>query len=241
MKMKCKQCGVEFESKRVDAKFCSGKCRTASYEKYQEQAGEAVPQPSFSQPTTMEEWEPYLMKGEIGPVGQVGPLGHQGEPGPSGQEPENVSSRSDKPLLTGRATPGLFYPGWTRPKYWMRLRDLPESERAEFHAFLKGRNCPVDPTLPTEEQDFYHPWAYSEWKNPPHPDYKSGKADMTKDPSVPMTIPAGESPEQIKERLKRIKSYNETMEPRHHLSESKLRSILKAGGYNPNLARTVYT
>lgn len=225
MKTECLYCHAEYEAERASSKFCSESCK----KRFQRER----------LPVLLDEVEKSrarvsLSNREI-----------KSEPvfwsGPSLGEPQPDGSFKSKLLLTGRATPGLMYPGWSRPKYWLRLRDLPGDEQGPFHTFLKGRNNPVDPTLPTEEQDFYHPWAYSEWKNPPHPDYASGKADMTKEPLVPMTIPKGETPEQIKVRLGRIRDYNSTMEPRHHLSESKLRAILKKGGYSPDLARQVFS
>ncbi len=222
MKITCEnpECGKEFEAERASARFCSGACKMKHVRSLRKpEQAEIKSEPSDEEIKAMDKEDQDYRDKVM-------------------DEIQNLPVSTKKPLLTGRASPGLAYPEWSRPKYWLRLRDLPEDEQGPFHAFLKGRNNPTDPTLPTEEQDFYHPWAYSEWKNP---EEKVATEPYPTGPLVPMTIPKGETPEQIKVRLGRIRDYNSTMEPRHHLSESKLRAILRKGGYSPDLAKHVFS
>lgn len=233
---KCRLPDREFEASRADAKFCSPSCKQCSHRAFEKQA-ELSPAEKIQK--SLDDGDEMYRENarRLAEAHTIDPtipdtvvLEWEAEAVAGSKE------RTKKHLTTGRATPGLNYPGWSRPKYWLRLRDLPEGEQGPFHNFLKGRNNPVDPTLPTEEQDFYHPWAYTEFKNP-----EEAESKPVGQPMVPMTIPKWETPEQIKVRLGRIRDYNSTMEPRHHLSESKLRAILKKGGYDPNLARQVFS
>lgn len=48
---------------------------------------------------------------------------------------------------------------------WLRLRDLPGTERAPFETWLNGQACPVVDGIPMEDQDFYYPWDYARWKS----------------------------------------------------------------------------
>lgn len=237
MKFKCTnpECGKEFDSTRSDAKYCSQSCRTKVFR----DKGNAC---TLEPDKVMDEMNQILSEGQaesadqtIRSLDEVYPI-----------QMTNITTK--KHLLTGRTTPGLAYPGWSRPKYWLRLRDLPEDEQGPFHAFLKGRNNPVDPTLPSDQQDFYHPWAYTEWKNPEvvvsgaFPTVAPKNKPAWLDPMlIPPDVPWDDgSAHCMKERLRRLKEYNETMDIRHQLTESKLRHLLKRSGYSPDLAKHAF-
>ena len=47
---------------------------------------------------------------------------------------------------------------------WPRIRNLPESERAEFEKYLEGQTRPWIDGLPANEQDGYYEHDYDRWK-----------------------------------------------------------------------------
>lgn len=48
--------------------------------------------------------------------------------------------------------------------HWPRIRDLPESERVEFHQWLSGQTCPLLTGVSFEDQDAFYPWDYERWQ-----------------------------------------------------------------------------
>ena len=51
-----------------------------------------------------------------------------------------------------------------QPYDWPRIRDLPIHEQVPFWTHLHGQTRPLVQGLPHEEQDFYYPWDYDDWK-----------------------------------------------------------------------------
>lgn len=227
VKIKCSYCGQTKEVKSAKAKFCSDECRNKSFRQ-----GPAITAPveedGSGHPAIVEADRERAFRSE--PVCLM-----EGEP-------VNVF-HSSKPLTTGENTiPVSDTQNWKRPNYWLRLRDLEPEEALAFHAWIKStkRACPTDPTLPTGEQDFFHPWAYTEFKNPPL-DNQLPKGKTRELFQIPPGLPLNDgSAECMHERMKRVKSYNETMPPKHCLSESKLKALLTRAGYSPSLAKLAF-
>lgn len=225
MKAKCKQCGTQFPAQRASAQFCGEPCK--------KKFTRALEKGVWNSPVTNEDHEenPSVpVEAEVGEVqGQAA-----GHPVPVAEV-----------LTTGENTiPVSDVSGWKRPNYWMRLRDLEPEEAHRFHAWLKesGKTCPTDPSLPTGEQDFYHPWAYTEFKNPVPPDAQPKTKSLEETLlMIPKDLPIkGPQAESIEERMKRVRSYNATMPPKHCLTEKRLRAMLKKADYNPNLAKLAF-
>lgn len=75
-----------------------------------------------------------------------------------------MTMKSKEPALGGR--PGgrsLSGAGAARCKP-LRIRDLPEEERAPFAAWLYGQTCPMIAGVPPEGQDGYYRHDYERWK-----------------------------------------------------------------------------
>lgn len=48
---------------------------------------------------------------------------------------------------------------------WPRLRNLPPEEQKPFWEWMIGRTLPYVEGVPREEQDFFYPWDYRDWKS----------------------------------------------------------------------------
>lgn len=143
-----------------------------------------------------------------------------------------------EPLITSTGDGFQAYEGWVRPKYWLRLRDLPEEEQKPFLHYLQTNRirCPNDPTEMPEEQDFYQPWHYSEWKN--------GVVPSPERPQRLIHLPKHMSEDGLTERLHRIKDYRQWAIKHnlssHTITQDELEASLENAGYDKRHSRVVF-